>query len=318
MDEAARSLVVKALREAGAALFAKESPGQYKKRTGRCPRGYHWAGDKCLELKKFGSDRKSTVAFVHLVRRQYEKAAKLAAGKPKLQRALKDEAKKPTRGKPIVSKQEFQPLSVKASDALANKMKEDFIVKLSDEEREGLVEYTNNLFEDINAALRDPTHYLTLPERYKLHDSLLKNWETTFLPERKGILKQANILAKAVARASLPTSTQVFRSHYDPALMENIHSDSAVGMELTAQQLLSTSTQRDIAESFYRETDGVNACVLVVNLPKGAKAVAVGAVTKHPDEHEVIVPPGVRLRVTKVDKDSTPPLVHVTYVSDPS
>lgn len=147
------------------------------------------------------------------------------------------------------------------------------IDQLTPEERASFVNYTRHYFREINKALRDENS-LT-PDAAKISDALdIAAWE-----------KDGQVVYRGIR---FDAATELRRRNLKPG---DIIADPAFA---------STSQLKSVARKFM-ESDQENAVLLVITLPKEAKALYIAELSQYPAELEILLQRGTVLQVTGWD-----------------
>ena len=105
-------------------------------------------------------------------------------------------------------------------------------------------------------------------------------------------------LDSAVAKAITTAALTVYRG-YPKALGDYLRStDLRVGSVLSDAALLSTSRSDEVAKRFADWPEGL---MVRIFIRAGSKALDVAPYSMHPDEEEILLPRGTRLRIVGYD-----------------
>ena len=302
MNQTEARNAAKRLREAAFLLLAKKekavpkeydetSATKYRSERGRCPRGWRF-------------NKRSQVCAVRRPKAEVPATAPELANEPEINKVLEElhtESKPSSKEPPAPMLSGFNLRE--QADRLAPETQKWFS-SLSDDERLAVEDYTLDSYSDVNGYLRG---------RAKMEE-MKKKFPQYAVPDDPTLVKIANNVKAALAKASLPEDMTVQRGTINREVAAKFKEGNLVGQTVKTEQFYSTTADEMVTKDFLdrakNEYDEDTPIMWTIGVPKGAKAMALGKVSKYPTEAEVLLDEGSELEITGAEmKDG---VLHLT------
>jgi hypothetical protein len=181
---------------------------------------------------------------------------------------------------------------------------------LSKEEQTSLEDYTLDSFSDVNGYLRFKRKKEGMPAEQR------KRFEE-MVGDDPILVKIANNVSSALNKASLPEAVTVQRGTINPDIVDKFKSGKLVGQSVKTDQFYSTTVDQTITKDFLsrtaRDNEDETPVMWNIALPKGAKAMSLGATSKYPLESEVLLNEGSELNIVNAEMRDGVLHLHAEY-----
>jgi hypothetical protein len=306
MASLSRAETIAALRSAASLLCAKgprkvkdytaEEATKYKSEKGRCPTGWHY--NRRLQICQVKRP-KATVP---------EKAPQIEGVSSDINDTLTALHKESLPAKtipPVMDSWEVRDFR-KKNDPITK----EWFDSLSKEEQTSLEDYTLDSFSDVNGYLRFKRKKEGMPAEQR------KRFEE-MVGDDPILVKIANNVSSALNKASLPEAVTVQRGTINPDIVDKFKSGKLVGQSVKTDQFYSTTVDQTITKDFLsrtaRDNEDETPVMWNIALPKGAKAMSLGATSKYPLESEVLLNEGSELNIVNAEMRDGVLHLHAEY-----
>jgi hypothetical protein len=173
-----------------------------------------------------------------------------------------------------------------------------------------LEDYTLDSFSDVNGYLRFKRKKEGMPAEQR------KRFEE-MVGDDPILVKIANNVSSALNKASLPEAVTVQRGTINPDIVDKFKSGKLVGQSVKTDQFYSTTVDQTITKDFLsrtaRDNEDETPVMWNIALPKGAKAMSLGATSKYPLESEVLLNEGSELNIVNAEMRDGVLHLHAEY-----
>ena len=164
---------------------------------------------------------------------------------------------------------------------------------LSQTEKDALEYYTSGMSSQINRTLYDKTFHIGEDDRSGL-ERIVKTI-SEFI-ERKTIPQDI------IAYRGIPDGESIFNTSLKDMTINEIQ-DKYSGMIISNEGFSSFTSLEHIAEIFADKIDAKDKIIMIAEIPKGFKGVAMGEITQYKEEKEVLLQKDSFFYINKIEKD---------------
>ena len=180
-------------------------------------------------------------------------------------------------------------------------------VKLSRQEKKHIMDYSGQMYEDVNGCLRNYDALMMAAEEED-DDDPLYGYSGMTVHE---LVEYADVISSALKKHRTPKPIVTYRGISEDFFNER-DIDLEVGTELWDYGFASTSSDIDIAERFRGE-----GYIMEVHIPKGSRAASIDSLSNFAgDEKEVLVDRGACFTIKEVDKKKKRLVVELSHEED--
>lgn len=291
LRETAFSILLAKKEKAPLKEYDETSATKYRSERGRCPRGWRF-------------NKRAQSCQVRRPKAEVPATAPQLANEPEINKvleALHTESKSSSREPPKPMLRGFDLREF--NDNVAPETQKWFD-SLSDDEKVAVQDYTLDSYADVNGYLRNKERKAEMDKKFPEYA----------VPDDPTLVKIAKNVKAALAKASLPEDVTVQRGTINREVATKFKEGNLVGQTVKTDQFYSTTADemvtKDFVERAASEYEDETPIMWTIGVPKGAKAMALGKVSKYPTEAEILLDEGSELEITGAEmKDG---VLHLT------